>query len=138
MPSVVASVESWPDAVDAAALTLYLSIAFGIPVLGYVFMAIDIRRYLRSLGRALVAVTSAARREAPDWLSRDQPPCLQTFNLTMPCTEEQVLTAYRRRIKELHPDHGGDLQQFLRVQKHFEQALHLVRRQARIRTVSVE
>ena len=53
---------------------------------------------------------------------RDRPPCLQALELDLPCTEEQVLAAYRRRVKELHPDRGGDLQQFLRLQKHFEQA----------------
>jgi hypothetical protein len=101
-------------------------------------MAIDIRRYLRSLRRALVVVAQAAtRRRTPNWALRDQPPCLEALDLTLPCTEEQVLAAYRRRVKELHPDHGGDLRDFLRLQKHFEQALYIVRGQAKIRTISV-
>jgi hypothetical protein len=137
-----AAANRWPDAVDAAALSFWLLVAFGLPALGYVFMVIDIRRYLRSLRRALVVVASAVtRRGAPSWAVRDRPPCLQTFDLDLPCTEEQVLAAYRRRVKELHPDRGGDLQQFLRLQKHFEQAQHLVRAhalRAKIRTVSVE
>jgi hypothetical protein len=137
-----ADANRWPDAVDAAALSFWLLIAFGLPALGYVFMVIDIRGYLRSLRRALVVVTSVVtRRGAPYWAVRDRPPCLQTFDLDLPCTEEQVLAAYRRRVKELHPDRGGDLQQFLRLQKHFEQAQHLVRAhaaRAKIRTVSVE
>jgi len=62
---------------------------------------------------------------------------LEALELRLPCTEEQVLAAYRRRVKALHPDRGGDLQQFLRLQKHFEQALHLARCQAKVRTVSV-
>jgi hypothetical protein len=137
-----APADRWPDAVDAAALTLWLLLAFGLPALGYVLMAIDIRRYLRSLRRALVVVAQATiRRGAPYWAARDRPPCLQALELDLPCTEEQVLAAYRRRVKELHPDRGGDLQQFLRLQKHFEQARHLVRAHAgrtTVRTVSAE
>lgn len=129
-------VGSWPDAVDAGALALFAAIAIGLPALGYAFMALDIRRYLRSLRRALVVVAAAAtRRSTPYWAMRDCPPCLEALDLSLPCTEEQVMAAYRRRVKELHPDHGGDLQQFLRLQKHFEQALHLVRQHAKVRTV---
>jgi hypothetical protein len=120
----------WPDAVDVAGILMFALAAFGLPALGYVFMAIDIRRYLRSLRRALVLVTAAAARSVPYWAIRDRPPCMQALELNLPCTEEQVLAAYRRRVKELHPDHGGDLQQFLRLQKHFDQALHLVRGRA--------
>jgi hypothetical protein len=126
----------WPDAVDATALTAYALVAFGAPVLGYVLMAIDIRRYLRSLGRALVAVTAMGRGSTPYWAAADQPPCMHALELRLPCTEEAVLAAYRRRVKDLHPDRGGDLQQFLRLQKHFEQALHLVRTQAKSRAAS--
>jgi hypothetical protein len=132
----------WPDTVDSAALVCWALLAFGLPALGYVFMAVDIRRYLRSMRRALVVVAQATiRRGVPGWVAQDRPPCLQALDLDLPCTEEQVLAAYRRRVKELHPDRGGDLQQFLRLQKHFEQAQHLVRAHAvsaRFRTVSAE
>jgi len=49
------------------------------------------------------------------------------LDLRPPCSEEEVLAAYRQRAKSLHPDRGGDLEKFLRLQQHFEQALHLVR-----------
>jgi hypothetical protein len=124
---------TWPDAIDHGAIGLFLLVAFGLPALGYVFLALDIRRYLRSLRRALVVVAQAATRQTPYWASRDRPPCLVSLELTLPCTEEQVLAAYRRRVKELHPDHGGELQQFLRLQKHFEQAMHLARSHAKRR-----
>jgi hypothetical protein len=127
---------SWPDAVDRAALLAYLLVAFGVPALGYVFMAVDLRRYLRSLRRALVVVANAARGSAPYWAVRDRPPCLEALSLALPCTEEAVLAAYRERVKDLHPDRGGDLQQFLRLQKHFEQALHLVRTQGKARAAA--
>jgi hypothetical protein len=128
----------WPDAVDSAAITLWLLLAFGVPVLGYVFMVLDFRRYLRSLRRALVVVAAVATRRMPSWGAKDRPPCMETFDLDLPCTEEQVLAAYRRRVKDLHPDRGGDLQQFLRLQKHFEQAMHLAKSHAKSRTASVE
>ena len=129
-------VSPWPDAVDRAALAAYLLVAFGVPVLGYAFMVVDFRRYLRSLRRALVTVAGVARGVSPYWAVRDRPPCLQALALDLPCTEEAVLAAYRQRVKDLHPDRGGDLQQFLRLQKHFEQALHLVRSQANTRAAS--
>lgn len=122
---------TWPDGVDASALVVFAAVAFGLPVFGYWLMAIDIRAYLRSLRRALVVVAHAAT-SMPDWAARrDCPPCLQALELDLPCSEEQVLVAYRQRVKALHPDRGGDLQQFLRLQKHFEQAMHLARSQAK-------
>jgi hypothetical protein len=122
-----AALRQWPDSVDAAALAMYAGVAFGLPAFGYWLMAIDIRRYLRSLRRALVVVARVATPLTPYWARRDDPPCLVALDLPMPCSEEQVLAAYRKRVKDLHPDRGGDLQAFLRLQKHFEQALHLAR-----------
>jgi hypothetical protein len=130
--SVVDSARTWPDVFDGLGLAMFLGIAVGLPALGYVFMVLDFRRWLRSLRRALVVVGRAITPGVPYWAHRDRPPCLATFDLSLPCSEEQVCAAYRRRAKELHPDRGGDLEQFLRLQKHFEQAIHLLRqRQAR-------
>jgi hypothetical protein len=120
-------VRQWPDSVDAAALAMYAGVAFGLPAVGYWLMALDIRRYLRSLRRALVVVARAATPLTPYWARRDDPPCLVALDLQMPCTEEEVLAAYRKRVKDLHPDRGGDLQAFLQLQRHFEQALLLAR-----------
>jgi hypothetical protein len=136
-----ASIQPWPDAIDRVGILMYVAIAFGLPALGYVFMVIDFRRYLRSLRRALVVVANVAARATPYWAvreSQNQLPCFQSLEVTFPCSEQDVLAAYRRRVKQLHPDHGGDLQQFLRLQKHFEQAMHLARAHAKVRTVSVE
>jgi hypothetical protein len=119
---------NWPDGIDATALLVYAAIAFGLPLLGHWLLVLDYRRYLRSLRRALVVVTQAISPGTPSWAGQDRPPCLQALDLAMPCTEEEVLAAYRRRVKTLHPDRGGDLQQFLRLQKHFEQAMYLARK----------
>jgi hypothetical protein len=116
----------WPDGVDASVTAFYLTLLLGIPVLGYVFMVVDFRRYLRSLRRALVVVSQVVP-VVPYWSLLQRPACLRTFDLELPCTEEEVLAAYRELAKTSHPDRGGDLQQFLQLQKHFEQALALVR-----------
>ncbi len=89
-------------------------------------MVLDFRRYLRSLRRALVVVSNVVFT-VPYWALFERPACLRALDLKMPCTEAEVLAAYREKAKTLHPDRGGDLQQFLRLQKNFDQALTLVR-----------
>jgi|GEM_PF-1120765 len=116
----------WPDGIDASLTVCVLAVMFGIPLLGYVAMVVDFRRYLRSLRRALVVV-SGVMPVLPYWSLLQRPACLRALDLDLPCTEEEVLAAYRERAKSLHPDRGGDLQEFLRLQKYFEQALQLVR-----------
>jgi hypothetical protein len=44
----------------------------------------------------------------------------------LPCTVEDLKHAYRQRVKELHPDHGGDQRRFLILQAQFEEALAFV------------
>jgi hypothetical protein len=117
---------SWPDGIDGAVTVGYLAIAFGLAALGYLCMVLDFRAYLRSLRRALVVISNY-RPELPEWVRRDTPRCILALGLTFPCTADDILAAYRRKVKKLHPDRGGDRRQFLRLQAHFEQALALVR-----------
>jgi len=117
--------DAWPDGIDSSLTLTYLAIAFGLPILGYVCMALDVRDYLRSLRRALVLV-SQYRCELPEWVRKGTPRCILALGLTMPCTESDVLAAYRRKVKHLHPDHGGSRRDFLRLQAQFEQAIALV------------
>jgi hypothetical protein len=120
--SVIAASQSWPDAIDGSVTIGYLALAFGLAVLGYVCMVLDIRAYLRSLRRALVVISSY-RPELPEWVRRDTPRCILALGLTLPCTTDDVLVAYRRKVKKLHPDRGGNRREFLRLQAHFEQAM---------------
>jgi hypothetical protein len=115
----------WPDTVDWPVLAAFTALAFGLPALGYTAMVLDFRAYLRSLRRALVLATRY-RRDLPDWVRRSTPPCILALDLTMPCSAEDVLAAYRRKVKQLHPDRGGDRRAFLRLQSHFEEACSLV------------
>jgi hypothetical protein len=104
----------------------------GLPLLGYLLMYLDFRRWLRSLRRAMVFVAHSVQSTMPYWAISERPGCLAAFNLRLPCSEEDVMEAYRERVKTLHPDRGGDLKKFLRLQKQFEQALHLVRCQTKV------
>ena len=115
----------WPDGLDATLTTVYIALAFGLPILGYVCMALDIRAYLRSLRRALVLI-SHYRPDLPAWVRRDTPRCIQALGLQLPCTADDVLAAYREKVKSVHPDRGGNRRDFLKLQQHFEQAMGLV------------
>lgn len=122
--------KSRPGGLDATLTVCYLAIVLGVPLFGYVLAAIDLRAYLRSLRRAMVLVARVVPA-TPSWVYRDRPPCLTALDLQPPCSESDVLKAYRERVKHLHPDRGGDLRKFLRLQQHFEQAINLVRQQAK-------
>ena len=112
----------WPDAVDAATTFGMLGLALAIVVLGYVFMVLDFRAYLRSLRRALVRVVQYLP-DFPAWARGETPRCLAVLGLRMPCTDEDLKRAYRQKVKMLHPDRGGDRRRFLRLQSQFEEAL---------------
>ena len=114
-----------PDGIDWTITVIYLGLAFGLAVLGYVCMVLDVRAHLRSLRRALVVITGY-RLELPDWARKDTPRCILALGLTLPCTSADVLAAYRRKVKTMHPDLGGDQREFLRLQLHFEQAMNFI------------
>jgi hypothetical protein len=64
----------------------------------------------------------------PEWARPKVPRCLVVFGLGWPCEKEELLRAYREKIKTQHPDHGGDQKQFLKLQAHFEEAMAMVRK----------
>jgi hypothetical protein len=123
--SLAVATQTWPDAIDGSVTFGYLALAFGLAALGYLCMALDIRAYLRSLRRALVLVSNY-RSQLPEWVCRDTPRCLVALGLSLPCTTDDVLAAYRRKVKQLHPDRGGNRREFLRLQTNFEQAMTLL------------
>jgi hypothetical protein len=115
----------WPDGIDGTITLLYLLLIVGVVAGGYACMVLDYRAYLRSLRRALVVITHY-RLDLPGWVLQDTPPCIRGLGLKLPCTSEEVLSAYREKVKVLHPDRGGDRRKFLRLQEQFEQAMLLV------------
>ncbi|HEX3724943.1 MAG TPA: hypothetical protein VHV08_01820 [Pirellulales bacterium] len=119
----------WPDALDVVATGIFLLVVVVVPAIGYVFMVVDFRAYLRTLRRGLVHV-GHYMSHIPPWARRETPPALAAFGLRLPCTEEELKRAYRKRVKRLHPDHGGDERRFLIAQAQFEEALVLVHHEA--------
>ena len=55
------------------------------------------------------------------------PECLTILGLRPPVTIEDVKQAYLVKAMNLHPDRGGDPQQFIRVQKAFDEANDFVK-----------
>ena len=121
---------AWPNWLDLLATVGFASLVVGVPALGYVFMVLDVRAYLRSLRRALVRVVNYFP-ELPEWVRSETPACVLALGLRMPCSEDDVKEAYRRKVKKLHPDCGGDKRRFLQLQVHFEKALAYLAKQRR-------
>src|SRR3954464_1146419 len=118
----------WPDRIDGTVTLLYVLLILGVMVAGYACMVIDYRASLRSLRRALVLITHY-RMDLPAWVLKDTPPCIRGLGLKLPCTVDDVLCAYREKVKLLHPDRGGDRRKFLRLQEQFEQAVALLEKE---------
>ena len=113
------------DPFDTAIIVLFLAVIILVPLAGYVFMVLDFRAYLRSLRRVVIVATQTFTG-LPGWAKVYTPRCISAMGLTMPCTEEELKHAYRQKVKELHPDHGGDERRFMILQAQFEEALKLV------------
>ncbi len=120
---------AWPDAVDRSALLLFLLATVLLPLVGYWLTALDIRRWMRALKGVLVRVAQPPYA-VPEWVDQETPPCLRALGLSLPCSEDDVKQAYRRRAELLHPDRGGDIRRFLLLQQQLEQSLHFVRQRS--------
>jgi len=56
-----------------------------------------------------------------------RPECLEVLGLLPPVTLEDVKQAYLVRAREAHPDRGGSQEQFVRVQRAFDEANEFVK-----------
>ena len=59
---------------------------------------------------------------------RGMPRCLSEFKLDYKSTVDDLDAAYRARVMEVHPDHGGTAEQFKRLQRNYALAARLLRR----------
>lgn len=73
------------------------------------------------------AMTQKPKTSATPSAAGDMPACLKVLGLLPPVTAEDVKQAYMARARILHPDRGGDPQEFIRLQKAFEEANDYVR-----------
>ncbi len=121
---------AWPDAVDRGAVLLFLALIVLMPLVGYWLTILDVRRWMRALRGVLVRVTQPSA-PLPDWVDRETPPCLRALGLSLPCDEQDVKEAYRRRAEALHPDRGGDIRRFILLQQQLEQSLYFLRQRNR-------
>ena len=95
------------------------------------------RQTLAQEGYAFIPVTAyVADTEEPIFFDRPRvrrlrphrhpsPQCLDALNLSWPCTLAEVREAYRRLVKQVHPDGGGNHDKFLALQDAYEQALRM-------------
>jgi hypothetical protein len=123
---LLAASRAWPDAIDLTMTVMLLGSVLAMSFAGYVLCALDVRAWIRSLRRVLVVVVDRGPRFV-SWFA-ETPHCLRTFGLKLPCTEEELRRAYRQLAKTLHPDRGGDLRRFKRLQEDFEESLGEIRR----------
>lgn len=95
--------------------------------------AAAVARALEAGGAKALCVAARYAREYHHFNERlsqyalQPPPCLARLNLTFPCTAADVRRAYRKMAKRLHPDQGGQAEEFLALQTAYEQALALCR-----------
>jgi hypothetical protein len=78
---------------------------------------------------AAAALNAAIERNA-DVVKRGRRrrPFLERLGLSLPVTPEDVKQAYREKVKQAHPDRGGDSQQFRALQQAFDEALVFAQR----------
>jgi hypothetical protein len=78
---------------------------------------------------AAAALNAAIERNA-DIVKRGRRrrPFLERLGLSLPVTPEDVKQAFREKVKQAHPDRGGDSQQFRALQQAFDEALAFAQR----------
>lgn len=80
---------------------------------------------LRHDGLWFMTVEHAAQLRASGDAGRRRPGPIMALGLELPCSEQDVHRAYRRLAMNLHPDHGGDADEFMRLHACYKAALDL-------------
>lgn len=124
--NVLAVGRVWPDPIDWAIIALFVSIAFGLPLIGHWLAILDLRAYLRAL-RGVLVRASHVFPGMPAWARYNTPGCLLALGLKLPCTEADVKRAYHELAQVHHPDRGGDRERFANLQRNFDNAIEFLR-----------
>ncbi len=111
----------WPDGIDLSILIVLGIAVFAALLFGLGYWFSDFRAWLKACGRKLVLVRDYLP-QIPLWARHKTPRSLRAFGLKLPCDEQDLLQAYRQMVKGIHPDHGGDLEVFMKLQTDFEEA----------------
>jgi hypothetical protein len=112
---------TWPDKIDLAILVGLGLVVFTALLVGLGYWFADFRVWLKACGKKLVLVREYLP-QIPLWARHKTPRALRVFGLKLPCDEQDLLQAYRAMVKGIHPDHGGDLETFMKLQSDFEEA----------------
>jgi len=80
------------------------------------------RAWSRSQGRYYYALP-AVSFHTNDKDEKSLPRFVETLELPIPFTVEDIKNAYRRKAKQAHPDSGGSMDDFIALQESYQQAL---------------
>jgi hypothetical protein len=119
----------FPDLFDVAIFCVIFGLLFTVVISGHILLVLDVRAWMRSLRRALVVIADHLPH-FPRWARGQTPRCMSALGVELPCSREQLMNAYRQKVKQLHPDRGGDRKRFMRLQADFEEAMEFITRQA--------
>lgn len=122
-----------PDASDGGAATHEEALAAAERKAGRSLVLIDplwARAWIRIL-RGEPVWPSKASQEPRGKPASNAPPSesvWSTLGVTREVTPDELKAAYRRRVLETHPDHGGDDEAFRRVMRAYEEAQRRLKR----------
>jgi len=74
------------------------------------------RRYYYVLPKEYVPAAQLSHAE------KETPPCFLTLGVEPPCTLHEIQEAFRQKVKTVHPDHGGNSEDFISLFKCYEEA----------------
>jgi hypothetical protein len=105
--------------IGAAVILMVVSLAYLVTI-------VVIRR--RSIREGLVDEAELQEVEFPQVLKPGSPDSyiprgFEALGLSASATPEEIRVAFRRLALQVHPDHGGNSEDFMRLQEDFEHAL---------------
>ncbi len=91
-----------PDTFDWVVTIGFGSFIFLAIIAGIFFSLVDLQACYRAWRKVLIVMRDYLP-SIPRWAKHRTPHCLLVFNLKLPCTQTQLLQAYRQLVKTMHP-----------------------------------